>query len=129
MTTRIKTTHVGSLPRGEKLCTLLLARDRGEAADAAEFDRIVQDAVGDAVAEPDPVASFIKLDHVAQRRRVAVGEVRWPGRDTAQRLRHDAADVDATPRRQRQPRVLRQHDAAQIRVRQLSRPAGETEQR
>ena len=46
----IKTTHVGSLPRGPELVPLLLARDRGEAYDAAEFDRVVQAAVDDAVA-------------------------------------------------------------------------------
>ncbi|MPT48955.1 MAG: epoxyalkane--coenzyme M transferase [Sphingobium sp.] len=47
----IATTHVGSLPRGEKLTPLLLARDKGEAYDAAEFDRVVQEAVDDAVAK------------------------------------------------------------------------------
>lgn len=46
----IATTHVGSLPRGETLTPLLLARDHGEAYDAAEFDRVVQQAVDDAVA-------------------------------------------------------------------------------
>lgn len=42
---RIKTTHVGSLPRGDELTPLLLARDKGEAYDAAEFDRVVSAAV------------------------------------------------------------------------------------
>lgn len=45
----IKTTHVGSLPRGPELVPLLLARDKGEAYDAAEFDRLVQEAVDEAV--------------------------------------------------------------------------------
>ena len=45
----IDTTHVGSLPRGPELVPLLLARDHGEAYDAAEFDRLVQAAVDDAV--------------------------------------------------------------------------------
>ncbi|BBC71856.1 enterotoxin [Altererythrobacter sp. B11] len=45
----IKTTHVGSLPRGEELVPLLLARDKGEAYDAAEFDAKVQAAVDEAV--------------------------------------------------------------------------------
>ncbi|HEY6814362.1 MAG TPA: cobalamin-independent methionine synthase II family protein [Croceibacterium sp.] len=45
----IATTHVGSLPRGPELVPLLLARDRGEAYDAAEFDRLVQAAVDEAV--------------------------------------------------------------------------------
>ena len=46
----IATTHVGSLPRGEKLTPLLLARDHGEPYDAAAFDRVVQEAVDAAVA-------------------------------------------------------------------------------
>src|SRR5690606_6142751 len=45
----IKTTHVGSLPRGPELAPLLLARDKGETYDEAEFDRLVQAAVDDAV--------------------------------------------------------------------------------
>lgn len=45
----IKTTHVGSLPRGPELVPLLLARDKGEPYDEAEFDRLVQEAVDEAV--------------------------------------------------------------------------------
>ena len=45
----IDTTHVGSLPRGSELTPLLLARDKGEAYDAAEFDRVVQAAVDEGV--------------------------------------------------------------------------------
>ncbi len=46
----IATTHVGSLPRGPELVPLLLARDKGEAYDEAEFDRAVQAAIDQAVA-------------------------------------------------------------------------------
>ncbi|WP_395397332.1 cobalamin-independent methionine synthase II family protein [Novosphingobium sp. BL-8A] len=45
----IETTHVGSLPRGNELTPLLLARDKGEPYDVAEFDRLVQAAVDEAV--------------------------------------------------------------------------------
>jgi 5-methyltetrahydropteroyltriglutamate--homocysteine methyltransferase len=45
----IETTHVGSLPRGDKLVPLLLARDHGEPYEVAEFDRVVQTAVDNAV--------------------------------------------------------------------------------
>jgi 5-methyltetrahydropteroyltriglutamate--homocysteine methyltransferase len=45
----ILTTHVGSLPRGNELVPLLLARDAGKAYDRATFDRVVQAAVVDAV--------------------------------------------------------------------------------
>ncbi|WP_394653457.1 cobalamin-independent methionine synthase II family protein [uncultured Sphingomonas sp.] len=46
----IETTHVGSLPRGDALTPLLLARDHGEPYDAADFDRVVQTAVDEGVA-------------------------------------------------------------------------------
>ena len=45
----IETTHVGSLPRGEKLSALLLAKDKGEAFDAQEFETAVQSAIEEAV--------------------------------------------------------------------------------
>lgn len=47
----IATSHVGSLPRGPELVPLLLARDKGETYDIAEFDRVVQTAVDEAVAK------------------------------------------------------------------------------
>lgn len=46
----IATTHVGSLPRGDVLTPLLLARDKGEAYDTDAFDTAVQAAVDEAVA-------------------------------------------------------------------------------
>ncbi len=47
--TKILTTHVGSLPRGPELTPLLLARDAGQAYDAAQFDQVVQQAIDEAV--------------------------------------------------------------------------------
>ena len=47
---RIKTTHVGSMPRGPELTPLLLARDHGGPYDRAEFDRVVSEAVEEVVA-------------------------------------------------------------------------------
>ena len=49
MAARIEVTHVGSLPRGDELTALLLAKDHGQPYDAAEFDRVVQNAVDEAV--------------------------------------------------------------------------------
>lgn len=46
----IATTHVGSLPRGDELTPLLLARDHGEPYGAQAFDTAVQAAVDAAVA-------------------------------------------------------------------------------
>jgi 5-methyltetrahydropteroyltriglutamate--homocysteine methyltransferase len=48
---RIEITHVGSMPRGEILTPLLRARDAGEPYDAEAFDRLVSEAVDDAVAK------------------------------------------------------------------------------
>jgi 5-methyltetrahydropteroyltriglutamate--homocysteine methyltransferase len=48
---RIRTTHVGSMPRGEELTPLLRARDAGESYDAAQFDTVVSAAVDHAVAK------------------------------------------------------------------------------
>src|SRR5678816_286837 len=48
---QIEVTHVGSLPRGDELTALLLAKDHGKPYDAAEFDRVVQNAVDDAVSK------------------------------------------------------------------------------
>jgi len=49
MAARIEVTHVGSLPRGDELTALLLAKDHGKPYDAAEFDKVVQSAIDDAV--------------------------------------------------------------------------------
>jgi 5-methyltetrahydropteroyltriglutamate--homocysteine methyltransferase len=49
MAARIDVTHVGSLPRGDELTALLLAKDHGKPYDVAEFDKVVQAAVDDAV--------------------------------------------------------------------------------
>jgi 5-methyltetrahydropteroyltriglutamate--homocysteine methyltransferase len=46
---QIDVTHVGSLPRGDELTALLLAKDHGKPYDTSEFDRVVQNAVDDAV--------------------------------------------------------------------------------
>lgn len=51
MSTHIKITHVGSMPRGEDLTPLLKARDASEPYDAAEFDAKVSAAVDAAVAK------------------------------------------------------------------------------
>ncbi|WP_321389258.1 cobalamin-independent methionine synthase II family protein [Emcibacter sp.] len=47
--TYIRTSHVGSLPRGEELTPLLVARDSGKPYDAEEFDQKVSAAVNHVV--------------------------------------------------------------------------------
>jgi len=58
----IPTTHVGSLPRGDELVPLLLARDHGKPYDAQVFDRLVQAAVDDAVAKQEAAGVSIASD-------------------------------------------------------------------
>ena len=58
----ILTTHVGSLPRGNELVPLLLARDQGKPYDADAFDRIVEAAVVDAVDKQEAAGVSIVSD-------------------------------------------------------------------
>jgi 5-methyltetrahydropteroyltriglutamate--homocysteine methyltransferase len=58
----IPTTHVGSLPRGDELVPLLLARDHGKPYDAQAFDRLVQAAVEEAVAQQEAAGVSIASD-------------------------------------------------------------------
>ena len=46
----VLTTHVGSLPRSQKVVDLIFAREEGRAYDQAEFDAAMTQAVGEAVA-------------------------------------------------------------------------------
>lgn len=45
----IATTHVGSLPRGDQLSALLIAKDKREAYDPAEFEATVEAAIAEAI--------------------------------------------------------------------------------
>jgi 5-methyltetrahydropteroyltriglutamate--homocysteine methyltransferase len=58
----ILTTHVGSLPRGNDLVPLLLARDHAQPYDAEAFDRLVQAAVNEAVAKQEAAGVSIASD-------------------------------------------------------------------
>src|SRR6202050_1873087 len=62
MMPHIPTTHVGSLPRGDDLVPLLLARDHGKPYDAQVFDRLVQAAVNEAVAKQEAAGVSIASD-------------------------------------------------------------------
>jgi 5-methyltetrahydropteroyltriglutamate--homocysteine methyltransferase len=49
-TDRILTTHVGSLPRADDVCAMLIAKEKGEGVDAAAFDALMTKAVRAVVA-------------------------------------------------------------------------------
>ena len=50
MTSRIVTTHVGSLPRSKAVTDLVFAAERGDPVDQDEFDRVIGAAVDHVVA-------------------------------------------------------------------------------
>jgi 5-methyltetrahydropteroyltriglutamate--homocysteine methyltransferase len=58
----ILTSHVGSLPRSQTLVDALLQKDRGEVKDMAAFDRVVRDAVFDAVAKQKEAGVSVPSD-------------------------------------------------------------------
>jgi len=49
--TRILTTHVGSLPRPDDICALLLQKDQGQLTDQASFDQAMASAIDAIVVE------------------------------------------------------------------------------
>lgn len=89
MVSKIETTHVGSLPRGDELVPLLLARDHGEPYDTAEFDTVVQRAVEKAV--DDQIAAGVSV--------VSDGELGKVGYSTymTERLSGFGGDVPRKP--------------------------------
>jgi 5-methyltetrahydropteroyltriglutamate--homocysteine methyltransferase len=61
-TDRILTTHVGSLPRPDDAVALILRKERGEAFDAAEFDRVIKRAVADIVKQQTDIGLDVISD-------------------------------------------------------------------
>ena len=47
--TKIKTTHVGSLPRSQKVVDFIFAREKQQAYDQAAFDEAMREAVDETV--------------------------------------------------------------------------------
>ncbi len=62
MSVRIKTTHVGSLPRSKQITDLVCAREAGVPVEDAGFNRIVGDAVNDIVARQKAVGIDLPSD-------------------------------------------------------------------
>jgi 5-methyltetrahydropteroyltriglutamate--homocysteine methyltransferase len=85
-TDRILTTHTGSLPRPQPLVDLILAREQGQAPDAAAFEAAVAKAVNEIVALQ--VAAGIDI--------VSDGEMSKPSYTTY--IRHRVAGIAPDPR-------------------------------
>ena len=61
-TSRILTTHVGSLPRPQNVVDQLFAQDAGEAYSVETFDKVMAEAVGDVVAKQVEIGIDIVSD-------------------------------------------------------------------
>ncbi|HUH88003.1 MAG TPA: cobalamin-independent methionine synthase II family protein [Pusillimonas sp.] len=87
--TPILTTHVGSLPRGDELAQLLLARDHGQPVDPAHFEQVVQTAIDHAVQKQVEVGVGVMSD----------GELGKVGYATyiTERLEGFGGHIDRTP--------------------------------
>lgn len=85
----ILTTHVGSLPRGDELAQLLLARDHGQPVDEQHFEQVVQAAIDHAVQQQAKAGVGIMSD----------GELGKVGYATyiTERLEGFGGHVDRTP--------------------------------
>ena len=59
---RILTTHVGSLPRPDYICQLLLQKEQGELAADADFDSAVAQAVGEIVKKQSEIGIDLVSD-------------------------------------------------------------------
>ena len=59
---RILTTHVGSLPRSEKVFKLIFAREAGEELDNNDYDKVIADAVKTVVIKQEEAGIDIVSD-------------------------------------------------------------------
>ena len=118
-TRHIGVTHVGSLPRGDELVPLLLAKDHGKPYDAGEFERTVQSAIDDAVKKQVAAGDSIVSD----------GELGKVGYSTyvTERLEGFGGQSTASPRSiwrriRRSRKSLPRSWAAGVHSRRLRRP-------
>ena len=102
-TDRILTTHVGSLPRPEKLESLLYKVEFGEDYDPAELDQAATEAVAEMVAQQRSWGLDIITEEEYQRRREQserdrqVSRGKGRGRSSSQWLRGNKAKGKGKP--------------------------------
>jgi 5-methyltetrahydropteroyltriglutamate--homocysteine methyltransferase len=98
VTDRIRTTHVGSLPRPADLLALINAHDRGEAVDAAELAGVIERSVHDQVR----LQAETGIDVVSDGEMSKIGYAtylrhRMSGFEIGDAPRATPADLDAYP--------------------------------
>ncbi len=96
---RIRTTHVGSLPRPAELVELVWAEDRGETVDRSQYDRLLDEAVSDRVRHQVQAG----IDFVSDGEMSKIGYAtyirhRLSGFEVGDVPRATPADLDAYPR-------------------------------
>jgi 5-methyltetrahydropteroyltriglutamate--homocysteine methyltransferase len=97
--TRIRTTHVGSLPRPAELVELVWAEDRGEAVDRAEYDRLLQEAVSDRVRhQVEAGIDFVSDGEMSKIGYATYIRHRLSGFEVGDVPRATPADLEAYPR-------------------------------
>jgi 5-methyltetrahydropteroyltriglutamate--homocysteine methyltransferase len=99
MSTRVLTTHVGSLPRPQEVVDVIFAEDRGDAVDPEVYDRVIGAAVRDRVAHQ--VAAGIDLVSDGEMSKIGYATYirhRLSGFEVGDVPRATPADLDAYPR-------------------------------
>ena len=98
MSSRILTTHVGSLPRPQEVVDLVWAEDRDEPVDRERFDRVIGDAVTDRVRRQ--VQAGIDLVSDGEMSKIGYATYirhRLSGFEIGEVPRATPADLDALP--------------------------------
>jgi 5-methyltetrahydropteroyltriglutamate--homocysteine methyltransferase len=97
--TRILTTHVGSLPRPPELVELVFAEDRGEEVDRARYERLLDDAVRDRVRhQVEAGIDFVSDGEMSKIGYATYIRHRLSGFEVGDVPRATPADLDAYPR-------------------------------
>ena len=120
MAARIDVTHVGSLPRGDELTALLLAKDHGKPYDAAEFDKVVQAAIDDAVKKQ--VAAGVTIVSDGELGKVGYSTYVTERLDRVRRACRSQARARSRGASGARQEARRDHGPPGVRARRLHRP-------
>lgn len=99
---RILTTHVGSLPRADRLTDVLLRKDKGETDESGEFDRLIAEAVHEVVRRQAAVGIDVPSDGEQGKVGYAtymMDRLHGFGGDTARKPAKDLADYPELTRK------------------------------
>src|SRR5262245_33938984 len=96
---RIRTTHVGSLPRPQSVVDQVFAQDRGEPVDMAVFDRVIEEGVRAAVQhQVESRVDFVSDGEMSKIGYATYIRHRLSGFEIGEVPRATPADLDAFPK-------------------------------